>query len=191
MNTNPNAIRILCYGDSNTHGTIPKTFNRYKINERWTGILQNNLGENLDFIVLMLSTNDLKYRFNRQPKEIGDGVQSIIDEIKNSVTEQEELLPKIILVCPSTINENIEENKGKDKFEDGEAKSLEFPKIYEDISKQNNLSYINLQNYIKPSKIARTTYHCKTSRKRNFEFRLIIFQRDCFVVKKLLAMTYI
>lgn len=191
MNTNPNAIRILCYGDSNTHGTIPETYKRYKVNERWTGILQNKLGSNyeiieeglnarttniddpkhvgkngltyltpclqshypLDIIVLMLGTNDLKYRFNRDSQTIAGGMQALINEIKNNAIEEEETMPKVILICPSTIIENIEENKGKDKFEGGEIKSLEFTKLYENIAKNNNLIYINLQEHIKPSKI--------------------------------------
>lgn len=35
---------ILCYGDSNTFGSIPIECKRYDINERWTGILQKLLG---------------------------------------------------------------------------------------------------------------------------------------------------
>lgn len=31
--------KILCYGDSNTFGFIPKTCGRYQKNERWSGIL--------------------------------------------------------------------------------------------------------------------------------------------------------
>ena len=50
MNTNPNAIKILCYGDSNTWGYIPKTGQRYPVNIRWTGILQQALGGAYDLI---------------------------------------------------------------------------------------------------------------------------------------------
>lgn len=49
MNTNPNAKRILCYGDSNTHGRIPYG-GRYASNERWTGVLQNMLGVGFEVI---------------------------------------------------------------------------------------------------------------------------------------------
>lgn len=35
--------KILCYGDSNTYGFIPKTCGRYEKNERWTGILSELL----------------------------------------------------------------------------------------------------------------------------------------------------
>lgn len=36
---------ILCYGDSNTFGLDGKTGNRFTYNKRWTGILQNLLGD--------------------------------------------------------------------------------------------------------------------------------------------------
>ncbi len=36
---------ILCYGDSNTWGAMPETFARYPWNVRWTGLMQNKLGD--------------------------------------------------------------------------------------------------------------------------------------------------
>jgi lysophospholipase L1-like esterase len=44
MNTNPDAITILCYGDSNTYGTKTDRSGRYATDERWTGLLQRQLG---------------------------------------------------------------------------------------------------------------------------------------------------
>ena len=44
MNTNPNAVTVLCYGDSNTYGQKPDKTGRYDANVRWTGILQDILG---------------------------------------------------------------------------------------------------------------------------------------------------
>lgn len=35
---------ILCYGDSNTWGWNPVTKKRYGVDERWTGVLRNELG---------------------------------------------------------------------------------------------------------------------------------------------------
>lgn len=41
---------ILCYGDSNTWGYNPATKQRYGRNERWPGVLSNELGEG--FVVI-------------------------------------------------------------------------------------------------------------------------------------------
>lgn len=38
-------IRIVCFGDSNTWGYNPRTKNRFPESVRWTGLLQQNLGE--------------------------------------------------------------------------------------------------------------------------------------------------
>ena len=50
MNTNPIAKIILCYGDSNTWGAIPYTHQRFPINIRWVGILQDSLGTDYEII---------------------------------------------------------------------------------------------------------------------------------------------
>lgn len=41
---------VLCYGDSNTWGFVHEIGSRYSINERWTGVLKNLLGEEYNVI---------------------------------------------------------------------------------------------------------------------------------------------
>ncbi|NTW71241.1 MAG: SGNH/GDSL hydrolase family protein [Eubacteriaceae bacterium] len=43
-------MRILCFGDSNTWGYDPETGNRFPKNIRWTGILQEKLGDGYEII---------------------------------------------------------------------------------------------------------------------------------------------
>jgi len=50
MNTNPRAIRILCYGDSNVWGRSGKETTRYSANIRWTSTLQEKLGSDFEVI---------------------------------------------------------------------------------------------------------------------------------------------
>jgi len=59
MNTDPNAKRILCYGDSNTHGIIPLTEERYPENMRWTGLLQSKLGLGYEIVEEGMSARTL------------------------------------------------------------------------------------------------------------------------------------
>jgi lysophospholipase L1-like esterase len=44
MNIVPVAIKVLCFGDSNTWGYTPKTKQRYPVGVRWTSLLQKKLG---------------------------------------------------------------------------------------------------------------------------------------------------
>ncbi len=50
MNTNPQALRVLCFGDSNVWGRSGKSIERYPVNVRWTGILQEKLGNAYEII---------------------------------------------------------------------------------------------------------------------------------------------
>ena len=52
MNLNSKAKRILCYGDSNTWGWVPFSMGnqRYSVENRWPGILQNKLGDKYEVI---------------------------------------------------------------------------------------------------------------------------------------------
>lgn len=65
MNTNPNAITVLCYGDSNTYGQRGEDVDkgRWPIDVRWTGLLQDQLGDGYSVIEEGLNgrTTDLDY----------------------------------------------------------------------------------------------------------------------------------
>ena len=63
MNTKSNATTILCYGDSNTWGQKPDKTGRYLAEIRWTGVLQQSLGDDYYVIEEGLSsrTTDLEY----------------------------------------------------------------------------------------------------------------------------------
>lgn len=50
MKINDNAKTIVCYGDSNTWGTNAGPYTRWPRSVRWTGVLQNLLGENYEVI---------------------------------------------------------------------------------------------------------------------------------------------
>ena len=131
-------ISVLCYGDSNTYGYNPANGLRYPENVRWTGILQELLGEGyrvieegcngrttifddpaegwknglmylkpclnthkpVDFVIMMLGSNDLKEVFCAKPKEIAEGAAVLVKVIKEFTEEKQGFVPKIILVSP-------------------------------------------------------------------------------------------
>lgn len=73
MNTNPQAIKILCYGDSNTNGTKPDRIGRFAADVRWTGLLQKQLGDNYYVIEEGLGgrTTDLEHYNPDKPSRNG------------------------------------------------------------------------------------------------------------------------
>lgn len=188
MNTSDNVKKVLCFGDSNTWGFIPKTGERYSPKVRWTGLLQDRLGDDfevieeglnarttdiddpknigknglkylipclqthnpLDIVVLFLGTNDLKERFNRQPKQVASGINKLIDTILEFSFSSTYHTPHLVLICPSIVDESVD--GVKEKYLGAERKSKELPKLYSKIAKDRNLHYINLQEHLSPSK---------------------------------------
>jgi lysophospholipase L1-like esterase len=65
VNTDPTAYRVLCFGDSNTHGWPPDEYEKGRLpaDVRWTGRLQNLLGDRYAVIEEGLNgrTVDLDY----------------------------------------------------------------------------------------------------------------------------------
>jgi len=63
--TDPDVVRILCFGDSNTHGASSDGADsgRLPADQRWTGVLQRLLGERFDVIEEGLNgrTTDVEY----------------------------------------------------------------------------------------------------------------------------------
>ncbi len=68
MNTNPNAISILCYGDSNTYGQRPDgTKGRYAADVRWTGQLQSLVGDGYCVIEEGLTSRTTNLEYAKKP----------------------------------------------------------------------------------------------------------------------------
>ncbi len=71
MTTNPDALTVLCYGDSNTWGQKPDKTGRYPVNIRWTGRLQRALGDKLYVIEEGLSSRTTDLEYTKKPGRNG------------------------------------------------------------------------------------------------------------------------
>lgn len=72
MIPNPEAQRILCYGDSNTWGQNPVVKGgRFAPHQRWTGVLQQKLGEAYAIIEEGLSSRTTNLEYNKKPGRNG------------------------------------------------------------------------------------------------------------------------
>lgn len=74
------AKTILCYGDSNTWGYDPVTNDRFPRSVRWTGVLQQILGENYEVVSEGLCGRALVATDPRKPHRTGiTHLQSIVE----------------------------------------------------------------------------------------------------------------
>lgn len=167
--------KILCFGDSNTYGFNPNDFNRYKENERWSGILKNKfnviecgcnnrsifnnsgelnsllalpkyLADDLTHIILQVGINDLQFQYNIDLGVFENKLKELISLIRADI--------KIILLCPNTINDCILSSYFARLFNKNSIeKSIKLPEIYEKIAKVFNCEYFDLNNVTTTSKI--------------------------------------
>ena len=71
MNTDPSAIRILCYGDSNTWGKKADGTGRFAADVRWTGQLQDTLGSGYSVIEEGLNSRTTNLDYDKKPGRNG------------------------------------------------------------------------------------------------------------------------
>jgi lysophospholipase L1-like esterase len=130
------AKTVLCYGDSNTWGNIPKSDLRFPRDVRWPSVLQSFLGDDyeviseglcgrtlksdivspekngikyilpcilssepLDWVIIMLGSNDVKDKYCLTPQDIARNLEETISIIKNADISNKEnlkLLTKLI-----------------------------------------------------------------------------------------------
>ena len=168
--------RILCYGDSNTWGYKPVTGERYDEDERFTGVLARELGEDyrvveeglvgrttvfsdrmepercgiehllpfilsqhpLDYMVIMLGTNDTKTHFHVNAKEIGYGMEELIIKAQH-ILRIRGSKAKILLVAPVPICPEDDPMFGPESA----AKSEELGDVYRELAAAWDCLYLD------------------------------------------------
>ena len=183
------AKTVLCYGDSNTWGAIPRSDERYPRSVRWTGVLRNLLGEDyeiiseglcgrtfvaedpekpyrtgithlrallesadpVDYLVIMLGTNDVKKDCNLSAEQIAEHLEQTIN-----LAQDKDIplygVPKILVVCPSPViipSTNDLDSRmvlGPELFQ-------KLPQLFKQVAEKYDCGYINAGDYIFSSKI--------------------------------------
>lgn len=179
---------ILCFGDSNTWGWNPSTQQRFPRHIRWTGVLQDRLGNEycvieeglcgrttlrkdlfehytngkdylipclsshkpIDLVILMLGTNDLKYRFTASALNIAKSAGVLVGIIQRSKVGANNSSPKVLLMAPPPIRELADYSK---IFKGAETKSKEFGSLYEAIAQKYQCDFLDTGKYITSSNI--------------------------------------
>ena len=174
---------LLCYGDSNTHGTVPmetlEDTGRFTPAERWPGVLALTIGlgwrvveeglpgrttvhsdpiagahknglavlpavleshRPIDLVVLMLGTNDLKWRFQVPPVEVGESVSALIRAIHHSASGPGAAAPAVLLVSPPAV---LEAGCLAEVFAGAAVKSHALPAIYAGIARRHAVGFLD------------------------------------------------
>lgn len=181
---------ILCYGDSNTYGYNPANGLRYPKEVRWTGRLQQLLGEEyvvveegcngrttvyedpaegwkrgldylrpclnthkpVDMVVLMLGTNDLKELFGAKAQEVAEGAEELVKVIESFSLEKQGYAPKILLISPPKIGEEVCKSAFRTSFGMRAAEeSGKLARYYKEVADRHNCIFVNAAQHITAS----------------------------------------
>jgi len=104
----------------------------------------------LDLVIIMLGTNDLKYRFSVTAQDIAAGAGILVDIVNRSGTPKNPQAPKVLLLAPPPLGKLTEL---KEMFEGGQEKSRRFSTHFKAVADMYGCSFFDSSTVIKSSDI--------------------------------------
>lgn len=106
----------------------------------------------VDIVILMLGSNDLKEAFRLTAEQIAANAGILVDVIKEFTLEKQGFVPKILLVSPPEIGENISNSPFYGAFtERAIRESQKFPEFYRAVAEEKDCLFFDAAAYIRPS----------------------------------------
>lgn len=180
---------ILCFGDSNTHGTPPMRtaveYNRFAAAVRWPTRMAGALGCELieeglpgrtaqfgdavmgphmngldglkialqshgpiDWLVLMLGTNDVKARFGASPELVTGGIAALLDIAQSPEMQDRHGGFRVLLICPPPV---LEQGPIADQFFGARRRALELPPLYKALAEARGVVFLDAGQVISVS----------------------------------------
>ena len=113
-----------------------------------------NTHKPIDFVIMMLGSNDLKRMFHASAQEIADGAEALVKIIKQFTKEKQDFVPKVILVSPPEIGKDIAASEFARSFdEDAIIRSKKLPTLYEKIAKKYECIFFDAAKVVEASEV--------------------------------------
>ena len=179
---------VMCFGDSNTHGTPPivdvSRYDRFAKGIRWPTLLKaaevieeglpgrvtaqddpimgahmnGQIGLKaaleshgpIDILIIMLSTNDVKARFNATAETVACGIASLLDIAQQPTLQTRHGSFKILLICPPPV---VEVGVLKGEFYGANARSTALPKLLKPLAQARGVEFLDAGSEIQVSPI--------------------------------------
>ena len=92
-----------------------------------------------------------KVRYTVSPQDIANGVAIIVDKTLHQAGAFTNQKPKVLLVCPPPLGDNIENGVFGVMFEGNVEKSKKMPPYFEGVAKTYGVEYFDAGKYVKSS----------------------------------------
>ena len=104
----------------------------------------------IDYMIVMLGTNDCIKMFNQTVEDIARGMDSLIQLIRKYTMEHQSYIPKIVLVVPAYLDYEYQQSAIASELDDEcVKKSRELSKYYKIIADKYGCIYFDSNEYIK------------------------------------------
>ena len=105
----------------------------------------------LDFVIIMLGTNDLKVEFNLSVEEIAQGAKTLCEMVLNSEYLADNI-PQILLVSPTQIGSTVIPDQ-EEFFNKARGQSLQFAEYYEKAAAELGVHFLDAAKIVKVSEV--------------------------------------
>ena len=127
--------------------------------------------EPVGVVLLMLGTNDMKKRNHATAKDIGAGIEILLDQIAES-ERKSGVKKRVLLISPIHLGENIEAFD-KDFSNEAIAVSYELAREYKKIAQKRKIDFLNAADYVEPSMLDREHFDANS----HLKFAEVVYRK--------------
>lgn len=110
--------------------------------------------DQIDMILIMLGTNDLKEFIGVEVDDIVAGVEKLMLRMKSIMNAKQGKEPLFLIMCPPEIGSAIRQSQFYGDFrETAIAKSRKFPSIYRQMAVKNGCMFFDSSEWVKASEV--------------------------------------
>ena len=107
----------------------------------------------VDYLVIMLGSNDMKNIFNASPDAIASGLNEIVQKTEKVMDLKQGYVPKILIVSPPEITTDVLTGPFSGSFNEAAIdKSKRLAEFYKNVADKHGCMFLDAKLYIKPSK---------------------------------------
>lgn len=96
----------------------------------------------LDFVLILLGTNDTQTQYRRTANDIATGVSRLVRQVPASVAGRPFALPQVLIVCPPAPS-HMPEPWLAEMFQDASATFTELPSLYQNVARYHGASFLD------------------------------------------------